>query len=373
MSTLEFDAKNRSKTIVKTSFLGIIANVLLAGAKMAVGFIVHSIAIVLDAVNNISDVASSTVTLIGAKLAEKAPDKKHPFGHGRVEYLSALIIGILVLYAGVESVKKIITPETPDYSWVTLVIIGVAVVVKIVLGLYVRKVGVKVNSDSLINSGKDALMDSIISASTLIAAGVFMLFGVALEAWLGVIISLFIMKAGFEMLKQMVSEILGKRVDKELVEAIKETVCSFDEVLGAYDLVLNDYGPDIYNGSVHIGVPADLNAEKLDELQRAIAEKVYLEHHIILTAIGVYSVRTDDEAHNEMRQKVTELVLALPNVLQIHGFFVSEEQKTIRFDVVVSFDEKDRRALVDKAEEAVKSLYPDYQVRIVLDNDYGEF
>jgi len=376
-NTVEVEAKQRSKTIIKTSIIGVIANVLLAGFKMAVGFISHSIAIVLDAVNNISDVASSVVTVIGAKLATKAADKKHPFGHGRVEYLSAMIIGILVLYAGItaliEAIKKIITPETPDYSWVSLVIVGVAVLVKIVLGIYVRKTGVKVKSESLVNSGKDALMDSIISASTLVAAGVFMLFGVSLEAWLGAVISLFIIKAGFEMLKDMISEILGKRVDKELIDRIKETVCSFDGVLGAYDLVLNDYGPDIYNGSLHIGISDSMTADEIDELQREITEKVYFEHHVILTAIGVYAVSTDNETHNEMRQKILSLVLELPNVLQVHGFHVNEDKKTVRFDMVVAFEEKDRVGIMAQAQKIVKDFYPDYEARIVIDNDYGEF
>ena len=165
---------SREKTIVKTSIIGIAANVFLAAFKAFVGLMTNSIAIVLDAVNNISDAGSSLITIIGTKLAGKEPDKKHPFGYGRIEYLSAMIISVIVLYAGitsfVESVKQIIHPETPDYNVVSLVIVGVAVVVKILLGRYVKGVGVRVNSDSLINSGEDATLDSVISASTLVAA-----------------------------------------------------------------------------------------------------------------------------------------------------------------------------------------------------------
>lgn len=187
---------SREKTIIRTSIIGIIANVFLAAFKAVIGLMTNSIAIVLDAVNNISDAGSSLITIIGTKLAGREPDKKHPFGYGRIEYLSAMIISVIVLYAGitslVESVKLIIHPKTPDYNTVSLIIVAVAVVVKILLGRYVKKTGVRVNSDSLINSGEDATLDSVISASTLVAAVIFMTFNISLEAWLGAVISLVI-------------------------------------------------------------------------------------------------------------------------------------------------------------------------------------
>lgn len=371
------DNYDRSKKIIGTSVLGVAVNLLLAGFKAAVGFLSNSIAIVLDAVNNVSDVASSVVTAIGAKLAGKSADKKHPFGHGRIEYLSAMIIGALVLYAGVtalvEAIKKIITPQTPDYSTMTLIVVSVATVVKIALGIYVRKVGVKVNSDSLKNSGNDALMDAVISTATLIAALVFIYAGVSTEAWLGAVISLFIIRAGFIMLKSMISEILGKRVDRDLLLKIKETVCSFDGVLGAYDLVLNNYGPDKYNGSLHIAVSADLTAEQIDKIERAITEKIYVEHGVLLTAIGVYAVNLNNETYNETYQKVSAAVTSIEHVLQLHGFYVDEQTKTIRFDIVVDFAVKDRAEVCAEAVKKTEELYPEYTAIVIVDNDYGEF
>lgn len=215
---------NRDKIIIRTSIIGILANVLLASFKAVIGVLTNSIAVTLDAVNNLSDAASSVITIVGTKLAGREPDRKHPFGYGRIEYLSAMIISIIVLYAGItsftESVKKIIHPETPDYSTISLIIIAVAVVVKIVLGRYVKGVGEKVNSDSLVNSGEDATLDSIISASTLAAAAVYLLAGIRLEAWLGAIISVVIIKSGIEMLRDTLSEILGERADADLAKAI---------------------------------------------------------------------------------------------------------------------------------------------------------
>ena len=367
---------SRDTIIVRTSITGIAANVLLAAFKAVVGAISGSIAIVLDAVNNISDAASSLITIIGTKLASREPDKKHPFGYGRVEYLSAMIISVIVLYAGitslVESVKKIIEPETPDYSAVTLIIVAAAVLVKIFLGRYVKKTGERVNSDSLINSGKDAVLDSVISASTLVAAVIFLLTGLSLEAWLGAVISVIIIKSGIEMLRETLSEILGERADISLAKEIKKTVLSFPEVSGAYDLVLHNYGPDNYNGSIHIEVPDTLSAAELDELIRAVTMKVYTEQNVILTAIGVYSLNTKDEKAVGMRNEISSLVLSKEHVLQMHGFYVNEEKKTIRFDVIVSFDAKDRRAVYEEICSEVAALYPDYSLEIVLDTDFSE-
>ncbi|MBQ1315434.1 MAG: cation transporter [Erysipelotrichaceae bacterium] len=369
-------AESREKTIIRTSIIGIVTNVLLAGFKATVGIISHSIAIVLDAVNNISDAGSSLITIVGTKLAGKEPDKQHPFGYGRIEYLSAMIIAVLILYAGitsfVESAKQIAAPETPDYSPVSLIVVAVAVAVKIILGRYVKSVGLKVNSDSLVNSGEDATLDSIISASTLVAAGIFLIFHVSLEAWLGLIISAVIIKSGLEMLGSTISQILGERNDTELAKEIKRTVLSFPDVQGAYDLVLNNYGPDSWNGSIHIEVPDTYSADKLDKLLREITVKVFNEHNVILTAIGVYSVNTTDEEIIETKKRVQEIVMSVEHVLQMHGFYLVKESKTIRFDIVVSFDATDRRAVYANVLEAVKEAYPDYRLQVTMDTDFAE-
>jgi len=367
---------SREKTIIRTSIIGIIANVFLAAFKAVIGLMTNSIAIILDAVNNISDAGSSLITIIGTKLAGREPDKKHPFGYGRIEYLSAMIISVIVLYAGitsfVESVKQIIHPETPDYNTVSLIIVAVAVIVKILLGRYVKGVGVKVHSDSLVNSGEDATLDSIISASTLVAAGIFLIFHVSLEAWLGAIISLVIIKSGVEMLRDTISQILGERNDTELAKGIHETVMSFPDVKGAYDLVLNNYGPDTWNGSIHIEVPDTYSAYRLDQLIREITMKVLAEHRVILTAIGVYAVNTKDENVIQAHRKVRDIVLAHENVRQMHGFYLLESQKTMRFDVVISFDAKDRKAVCQEVTDSVQKAFPDYQLQVTMDTDFAE-
>ena len=368
--------QSRDAVIVKTSIVGILANVFLAAFKAVVGLTANSIAIVMDAVNNLSDAASSVITIVGTKLAGKEPDKKHPFGYGRIEYLSAMLISILVLYAGVtafvESVKKIIHPDTPDYSAAALIIVAVAVVVKIVLGRYVKSVGEKVKSDSLINSGEDATLDSVISASTLVAAGIYLIFHISLEAWLGAIIAAVIVKSGVEMLRDTLSKILGERADAELARQIKATVTGYPEISGAYDLVLHNYGPDSYNGSVHIEVPDTLSADDLDKLIRKITVDVIQKHNVILTAIGVYSINTRDAEAVEVREKVRSIVKQNPYVLQMHAFYLDKQEKTLRFDIVVSFDAPDRKQVYRDICESVQQAYPDYTLQLAMDTDFTE-
>ena len=368
--------QNRDAVIIRTSIIGILANVFLAAFKAVVGFASNSIAIVMDAVNNVSDAASSVITIVGTKLAGKEPDRKHPFGYGRIEYLSAMVISLLVLYAGItaliESVKKIIHPDMPDYSPVTLIIVAVAVVVKIVLGRYVKNTGEKVHSDSLINSGEDATLDSVISASTLVAAAIYMIFHISLEAWLGAIIALVIIKSGVEMLRETLSQILGERADAGLARDIKATVTGYPEVSGAYDLVLHNYGPDSYNGSIHIEVPDTLSADDLDKLIRKVTVDVYQKHDVILTAIGVYSVNTRNPEAVEAREKVAGIVMSHEHILQMHGFYYDQPEKTIRFDIVVSFNAPDRHQVYKEVCEDVQKAYPEYTLQVAMDTDFSE-
>ena len=373
---MEDKSKERDKVIIKTSIIGILANIFLAGFKAVVGWTSHSIAIVMDAVNNLSDAASSVITIVGTKLAGKHPDKQHPFGHGRIEYLSAMLISMLVLYAGltalIESVKKIIHPIEPDYGASALLIVTVAVVVKIVLGRYVKSVGVRENSDSLVNSGEDAMLDSIISASTLVAAAIYLMIHISLEAWLGAIIALVIIKSGKDMMSETISKILGERVDTELARDIKKTIMSYPEVSGVYDLVLHNYGPDAYNGSVHIEVPDTLRADELDPLIRKITMNVYNKLNVIMTAIGVYSINTKDPEAVAVREKVYAIAKSTPYVLQTHGFYLDKKEETLRFDLVISFDATDRRQVYEEVYRKIEKEFPGYRLEIAMDTDFSE-
>ena len=366
---------NREKVIVRTSIIGIAANVLLAAFKAVIGVLSNSIAITLDAVNNLSDALSSVITIIGAKLGAKLPDKKHPLGYGRIEYLSSMLVAAIVLYAGitslVESVKKIIHPETADYSTISLVIIAVAIVVKLVLGAYVKKQGEKVNSGALIASGSDASFDAILSASVLASAIIFLIWGISLEAYVGVVISAFIIKAGCEMMSETLSDIIGQRGDQDEVRGLKQLICEEEEVLGAYDVTLFNYGPNKNYGTAHIELPDTMSVDDVDRITRRIQNKVFQKTGIILTGIGVYSYNTSNDEAAQMRNRIRDIVLLHDWALQIHGFYADIEMKTVRFDVVVSFDVDKNEAVKELLEEVSKE-YPDYKFTIVPDADVSD-
>ncbi len=365
-------AAKREKAIVKTSIIGIVTNVFLAVFKAIIGTVSNSIAITLDAVNNLSDAVSSVVTIIGAKLGAKQPNKKHPLGYGRIEYLSSMIIAAIVLYAGitslVESVKKIITPEAADYSTVSLIIIAVAIVVKLVLGQYVKAQGKKHSSGALVASGSDALFDAILSASVLASALIYLIWNVSLEAYVGVIISGFIIKAGIEMMLETVNDIIGKRTDRDELKRIKQLICEEPEVRGAYDLLMFNYGPNKNYASVHLELPDTMTVDEVDELTRRVQAKVYLETGVILTGVGVYSFNTSDDEVAKIRNAVQKTVLEHDWALQLHGFYADTENKALRFDVVVSFD-VDREEALKTLTEEVQALYPDYSLLIIPDID----
>ena len=363
---------NRNKVIIRTSIIGILTNVFLAAFKAVIGIISNSIAVTLDAVNNLSDALSSIITIIGTKLAGKLPDKKHPLGYGRIEYLSAMIVSGIVLYAGItsaiESVKKIIYPEKADYSIVSLIIIAVAIIVKIILGKYVKTQGEKVNSGSLIASGSDATFDAILSASVLGSAIIFILSDLSLEAYVGVVISIFIIKSGIEMMIDTLNEILGSRADKNLTDKIKHILNDLPDVNGAYDLIIYNYGPDKNYASVHIELPDTMTVKDVDKLTRKPEAIVYKETGVILVGVGVYAHNTGDSQTAKIQNDVREKVLTHEWAIQFHGFYLDTDSKEMRFDVVMSFDIKPHEGVKILLDE-IKNSYPDYNIQIVPDVD----
>ena len=363
---------NRDKVIIRTSIIGILTNVLLVVFKAFVGIVSNSIAVILDAVNNLSDALSSIITIVGTKLAGKLPDKKHPLGYGRIEYLTAMIVSGIVLYAGitsaVESVKKIIHPETPDYSVTSLIIIAVAVFVKIFLGKYVKAQGKKVNSGSLVASGSDALFDAILSASVLASAIVFIITGFSLEAYVGVLISGFIIKSGIEMMKDTLSEILGTRADKDITNKIKHILSKSPKVRGVYDLVMYNYGPDKYYASVHLEVPDTMTAKEIDGLTRKMETKIYAETGVILAGVGIYAYNTQNDEAMRIEKDVVKKVMKHKWAIQVHGFYLDIKAQKMRFDVVMSFDINSKEGINILSEEIHKA-YPKYNLSIVPDVD----
>ena len=366
---------DREKVIVRTSIVGIVTNIILVVFKMLVGVFTKSIAVILDAVNNLSDALSSIITIIGTKLAGKDPDKKHPLGHGRTEYLTAMIVSAIVLYAGItsliESIKKIIHPEAAEYGVSSLVIIFVAVIVKFVLGTYVKKKGESVNSNSLIASGEDARFDSLISFSVLVSALIFIFTHISLEAYVGVLISILIIKSGFEMMRESVDDIVGHRPENEEKKKIKKLISEEQDVRGAYDVIIYDFGPDKLYASCHIELPDTMNIAELDRLTRKIEKKVLKEMGVVLTAIGVYSYNTNHDEAALMRDNIIKKIVARDHVIQVHGFYVDMVEKEIRFDAVLTFD-TDHKKEIEEIKNEVENMYKGYTVNVVADIDLSD-
>lgn len=366
---------DRNQQIIRTSYVGVAANVLLASFKATVGLAAHSVAIVMDAVNNLTDVLSSVITIVGTKLSGKPADHEHPFGHGRIEYFSAIIIAVIVLMAGVgsliESVRKIVDPSEPQYTTATLVVIVVAIGVKLVLGHYVKRTGERLKSDALIASGADALFDAAVTLATLVSAGIMLIWDVNLDGIFGSLISLVILKAGYEMLSSPINELLGSRISPEFVAQLKTEVMSFEEVHGVFDIIMNSYGPDTIIGSLHVNVSETMTAREIHRLTRAIAQRIYERFHVILT-VGIYAICTDQTASGRLQQDVMTFAAQHSGVMQVHAFYHYEDRNLITLDVVPEDGVKDAAQFVAMMESALCQRFPGYRFSIVVDHNYSE-
>ncbi len=368
----------REKEIIKTSIIGIIGNILLVGFKAFIGFLAGSVSIIMDALNNLTDALSSVITIIGTKLSGKKPNKKHPYGYGRIEYITSTLIASLILFAGgmaiYESIKSIIdyfqNGTMPQFEIYSIIIIAAAIIVKVAIGLYFRYKAKKIDSDALKASGTDALFDSILSSSTLVGIIIAKYAGWYVEGYLGIIIGLFILKSGYEVLKESLSSMIGDRFDKDFVLEIKKEINQIDGVCGAYDLILNSYGHHKNIGSVHIGVKDNLTAKEIQAIERQITSLMYEKYNTIMT-VGVYAENLDDEESKSIYSKIIDIIKDYPNVLQIHGFYFDKEKKLINYDLVISFDEQNPDNLIQEVTNKTKALSSDYKVIVNYDQDFS--
>lgn len=365
----------RVRDIVRVSIVGIVGNVLLALAKIIIGFVVHSVAFISDGLNNTTDALSSVVTIIGTKIAAHGADKEHPYGHGRVEYIASMAVALIIVSTGIASlydaVKKIFSPEKTDYDLLAVIIIVAAVVVKLLLGSYFRRRGKQLHSDALTASGTDAGMDALASSVILVSIALDWIFHINVDAWLGAAIDILIIKAGYDILKDSLDDLIGRRVSPQTAEKIIHDVESFPQVEGAYDLILNQYGPERTIGSVHIQVPDAMDASQIDDLSRLIQEKIYKEFSIILT-IGIYASNTSDPQAAAMRKALQKIVAHHPEIVQLHGFHVDKARHMITFDIIVDWEAANRAdSIREEVMQEMQKLYPSFQVHTVVDEDYS--
>lgn len=365
-------SNSRTRYIIKTSVVGIAGNVFLTVIKVLVGIAAGSVAIVLDALNSLTDAVSSIVTIIGTKIATMRPTRKHPLGYGRVEYITSILISMIILVAGVlslyESVLRIIHPVEPDYRIVTLLVLIAAIIVKVVLWwVFVRR-GRRINSQPLVASGIDALYDAILTGGTLFAALICMIWHIDIDGWVGVVISAFILKAGIDILKDAINPIVGERPNPTLVEDLREEIVAHKEVRGVYDMFLDDFGPEITFAAAHIEVDDDMTASQIHPLTRDIAEDIYKKHNVIIT-LGIYATSSSKE-YAPIRQYLEEEIKGHPEILQMHAFYVEREKKRVDFDLVIDFS-ADPGEVTAHVAEMLKKKFPDYRFNVVADVDYS--
>lgn len=364
--------QSRNNQITKVSIVGIAANAVIATFKIIVGLLSNSVAVLLDAVNNVSDAMSSAITIIGVKLAGRKPDRKHPFGYGRVEYFSAILVAGIIFAAGissmVESIKAIIEPEQTAFTWVSVMVIIVALIGKLLLGRYFQVRGKALSSDALVASGMEASYDAVLSAATLLSVAVSMLWAINIDGYIGAVISAFIIKTGLEMLLDPLGKIVGKRVQGDLAAAIKSKVAEVPGVLGAYDLILHDYGPDTAIGSIHIEVSDTLPSPQIQKICRRVSALIYQEFKAVMT-VGIYVLNDTNPEVVAVREDIRQMAMSQEGVKQMHGLFVDEEE--IAFDIVVSFDH-DAHAICHWLEEQITAKYPGKKVHITTDTNYSE-
>ena len=372
------DKNIREREIIKTSFIGIFGNIILVLFKAFVGIIAGSISIIMDAVNNFTDALSSFITIIGTKLANKMPNKKHPYGYGRIEYITSTLIAILILFAGgtaiYESIKSIIDyfkyGSMPQFEIYSIIIIASAIFVKVLIGLFFRYKGKKIDSNALRASGLDALFDSVLSLSTLIGMIIAKYANVYIEGYLGILIGIFIIKSGFEVLKESLSSMIGDRFEKEYINEIKNEILNVSGVLGCYDLILNSYGHNKNIGSVHIGVSDELTAIQIQAIEREISNIMYNKYDTIMT-IGIYAENLSDDFSKNIYGKILEIINKYEHVLQIHGFYVDYSSRSIYYDLVISFDDDKPAETIRKIKEETLKIINDYNIVINYDQDFS--
>lgn len=365
---------SREKRIVKVGIYGIAVNVIYALLKAVIGMLSGSIAVIIDAANNLNDAVSSVIAVGGMKLATRPADKQHPFGHGRVEYICAMAVSSLIVVLGIVSfynaAKKIVHPTETHYDTYMLVVMFTGVAAKFWLGTYTLRAGRRENSDLLNGSGTENLFDAFVTLGTIVSAAILMIWDIDLDGWFAAVLSVVLIKAGLKILRRTFSDLLGRRIDSGFSQMLKSELKGFPDVSGAFDLIINSYGPDSMVGSVNIEVPERLTAKEIHELTQQIRQRILREYDIHIT-IGIYAKTADPET-TKLREEINALVLAHKGAMEIHGFLCDKSRKQISFDIIADFSVKDRDAFRHSIEKELHGIFPDYGFTIDTDLDYSD-
>lgn len=370
------DPKVRGEYATLASGTGITVNIFLSIVKLIVGLIANSISIVSDALNNITDIGSSLVTMIGFKLSQKSSDKDHPWGHGRMEYITGFIVDMLIILVGFElfksSIDKIIHPELPNINTITIILLVVAIFAKLWLFLFYKKIAKIIDSAALKGAAYDSISDTISTTAVLASAIVARFAGVSIDGFVSLLVSIFILITGFKATKEMIDMLIGTAPDKEFVKDIYKFVERYKEIVGIHDIMIHDYGPGRKIVSFHAEVPADGNICEVHDIIDGIEQDMFKKFGCI-TTIHMDPIVVDDEEINNMKKTVERVVKGINENFSIHDFRMTNGGKRVNviFDLVVPFDEKvDFKELEKEVKTKIHNLDNKYYAVINIENSY---
>lgn len=371
------NAKVRTSYGVLASIVGILCNVLLFAIKVSIGIFINSISIMADAFNNLSDAGTSIISFIGVKLAGRPADKEHPFGHGRLEYISALVVAFVILFVGFTLLKnsfiKVLHPEKVGFSWSLTLILSLSILIKIWLSLFNKNLGNRINSSILKATSADARNDVLVTTTTIIAIIIGYYFDCTIDGWIGLIVSIFVLLSGYKIAKDTLMPLLGEPVDRNVYEDITKKVESYEGIIGCHDLITHNYGPSNIMATIHVEVPNDSDMEKIHETIDNIERDIFKEMGISLV-IHMDPVEMKDKNIVESKNMVQMTVYEIEPNAHIHDFrVVYEDSITILiFDLVVpySYKEKNKQDLLNKITEQINDVDQKYQCVIDIENSY---
>lgn len=374
---------NNKKVRVAYGYLGgivgIVLNLILFSTKLIIGILLNSIAVTADAFNNLSDVASSVITILGFKLASKPADKEHPFGHGRLEYISGLIVSFLVILVGFEFIKtsysRIVNPSKVIFNLIPFTLILVSIISKIWISRFNKTLGKAINSSALEASSTDALSDVVSSSCVALSLLLSIWIDFPIDGYIGMLVSFVIIYAGYSLIKDTLNPLLGEAPDMELVKGLQAKLLSYDYITGAHDLVIHNYGPGRCMGSIHAEVPCNISIVEIHEIIDK-AEKEISDEFEIHLVIHMDPINTDDEEVNACRLELLNILTYFPIIKSIHDFRIvgSGEYKNLIFDAVIdfnpSFTATDESNLEEEINKELKKCCPQYNALMTLDRDY---
>ena len=370
---LRQDPDSREGMIAAASGLGIIVNLLIAAIKVVLGLLASSMAILSEGANNAADALSSVLTLVGTRLASRHPDEKHPFGYRRIEYLTGLVVALLILVTGIEmligSVKRIFTPEELSVSVLSIVIIAVSAVVKFFLGVRTIRIGRDTGSSALEAVGIESRNDSLASLITIAAAVIFLLFHVSVDAYAGILISLLIIRAGFGVLKDTLSELIGRPGEAELASKLYQEIRSTPGIVAAADMMLHNYGPDTWSGSVNLEIDHARTVGEVYAFLHALQLRIMREYGVTMV-FGIYAVDNDREGMLAIRKAILAFVQAHALVKSFHAVYLEPETGRLYCDLVVDYRLQDWDALRQEFTDYMQSQFPQNALALTIETEF---